>query len=146
MKKYINNGFTLIELLVVIAVLGVLASGVFIAIDPLDKTNAGNDATIQNHVNQVGRSMETYAVTHNTSYPESLTLLKTSGDLKNIPAQPTNYNAYVLGCTTAPCSSQTFCGQLKSKKYVNATPSKPAFVWCSSTGKVGPTTACNVCP
>jgi len=42
MKINWSKGFTLIELLIVIAVLGVLAGGVIVAINPLAKINAAN--------------------------------------------------------------------------------------------------------
>jgi len=142
MKKLIS-GFTLIELLIVIAVLGVLSSGVFVAIDPLDKLNAANDSKVQNDLGQIGQAMEAYAVSNTGVYPARLDILVTSGDLKTTPTAPKGYRTYTLGTGG---TSQTACGQLKSKKYVNATPSTPTWVWCSSSGKAGPTKACTACP
>lgn len=54
-RFFIERGFTLIELLVVIAVLGALAGGVLVAINPIGKINSANlakaetfDASVQN--------------------------------------------------------------------------------------------------
>lgn len=139
-----KKGFTLIELLVVIAVLAVLAAGVFVAIDPIDKINAANDAKVQNDIGQIGQGMEAYAVSNNGAYPATLATLVTSGDLKVAPTAPTGYSAYTPG---AGGTSQTFCGQLKSKKYVNAVPSTPTWSWCSTSGKAGPVAgACSATP
>jgi len=56
-KKIFMRGFTLIELLIVIAVLGVLAGGVIVAINPTAKINAANmakaetfSASVQNNL------------------------------------------------------------------------------------------------
>lgn len=136
-------GFTLIELLVVIAILAILAVGVLVAIDPIDKINSGNDSKVQSDIGQIANAMEAYAVSHNGLYAADLDTLKTVGELKIIPTAPTGYAGYTVG---AGGSSQTACGELKSKKYVNAVPSTPSWVWCSSTGKAGSTAGCSTCP
>ncbi|KKQ37153.1 MAG: hypothetical protein US55_C0040G0008 [Candidatus Levybacteria bacterium GW2011_GWC2_37_7] len=37
-----GKGFTLIELLIIVAVLGILAAGIIVVIDPLAKINSAN--------------------------------------------------------------------------------------------------------
>ena len=47
MKQAVNRGFTLIELVIVIAILGIVASGIVIAINPLGKLNSANLAKVK---------------------------------------------------------------------------------------------------
>ena len=42
-----KKAFTLIELLIVIAILGILAVGILIALDPIEQTRRATDSTIQ---------------------------------------------------------------------------------------------------
>lgn len=98
-------GFTLIELLVVVAVLGVLAAGILIAIDPLEQINRGTDAGIKQSVANLGRALQAYNTSHNATYfsPASgatnwLTTLQTSGEIKVIPTNP---NTVATTCAVA---------------------------------------------
>lgn len=135
-----KKGFTLIELLIVIAVLAVLSAGIFVAIDPIDKINLANDSKVQNDIGQIAQAMEAYAVANNGSYPANASALTTSGDLKIIPAPPTNYSAYgYVGA--ANTVGQTVYGVLKAKKYSAAS----YWVWCSTKGKAM-TSAGTTCP
>ena len=132
MRRFIfkrnSLGFTLIELLIVISILGVLAAGILVAIDPVDKINAANDAKVQNDVSAMGRASEAYAVVHNGIYPSFITDLVTSGELKRLPVAPSGYMAYENwqvpgGChvTTPPsCTGIIIRGELKSKRFTSA--------------------------
>ena len=161
-------GFTLIELLIVIAILGVLAAGVLVAIDPVDKINQANDAKVQQDIQALALAMESYSVHNNGAYPFSADnaaqrSMKASGDLKRIIQPPSGYNVF----WTDPCSDplgsgQPEClkpeygigwqdpirivGELKSKKYINASPSTRRWVWCADSGKSGPTANADTCP
>jgi len=53
----LKRGFTLIELLIVIAVLGVLAGGVIVAINPTAKINAANMAKAETFSASVQNSL-----------------------------------------------------------------------------------------
>lgn len=53
-------GFTLIELLIVIAVLGILATAVLVAINPIEQINRSRDAGRISSVSQLGQAMQTY--------------------------------------------------------------------------------------
>lgn len=44
-KETSKLGFTLVELLIVIAILGLIATGIIVAIDPVEQINRGNDAS-----------------------------------------------------------------------------------------------------
>ena len=120
----IQSGFTLIELLVVIAVLAVLASGVLVLINPIDKINAANDSKVQQDIGGIGRAAETYAISHGGYYPAALGDLQTSGELKVVPTAPSGY-AYTYTALPAACTAGTTCisftitSLLKSTKYAN---------------------------
>lgn len=140
MKKLpvLQKGFTLIELLVVIAVLGVLAAGVLVGIDPVDRINSGNDARVQSDVGTIGRASEAYAAAKSGLYPFEKANLVSNGDLKVVPTKPSGYTDYAQqipgGCTVegdADCTSYIVTGQLKSKKFT----ATPVWRYESSTGK-----------
>jgi len=141
-----KKGFTLIELLVVIAVLAVLAAGVFIAIDPLDKIKAANDSKVQNDIGQIAQGLEAYAVANQGSYPSALTYLTISGDLKIVPVPP-NASGYGVAYSYYAGFPTTggVCGTVQSKKYTMAA-AATAWAWCSSIGKAGTVASCGVCP
>ncbi|MBI2613171.1 MAG: prepilin-type N-terminal cleavage/methylation domain-containing protein [Candidatus Levybacteria bacterium] len=132
LNKFSSKGFTLIELLIVIAILGVLAAGILVAIDPIDKINQSNDAKVQNDVSGMARAAEAYAILHNGLYPVVLDDLVNSGELKRAPVAPSGYDAYVfLG--QPDNTSVLISGQLKSKKYTSV--DTPFWNYNSSTGK-----------
>jgi prepilin-type N-terminal cleavage/methylation domain-containing protein len=51
--QYFKKGFTLIELLIVIAIIGVLAGAVLLALNPVARINAANDATLKSNVSAI---------------------------------------------------------------------------------------------
>lgn len=132
-------GFTLIELLIVIAILGVLAAGILVAIDPVDKISTANDSKVQNDISGAGRASEAYATVHNGFYPATLNDLVTGGELKRAPVAPGGYNAYAVTMVPNPCAGGVTCtniiitGQLKSKKYTVA--GTPVWRYESTSGK-----------
>lgn len=150
-KVLSSKGFTLIELLIVIAILGILAAGILVAVDPVDKISAANDAKVQNDVSGAGRASEAYATAHNGFYPSALSDLVTAGELKRAPAAPSGYNAYVVVNVPAGCTAGTTCtnieisGQLKSKRFTSV--NTPFWRYESSTGKsCAVATAGTACP
>ena len=143
-----KKAFTLIELLVVIAVMAVIASAVLVLIDPVDKLNSANDSRTQADVGQVASAMTAYAASHNGLYPttaQGSAELTTSGEMSKLPSPPTGYSAYIYTFNAAGTIAQ-ISGQVKSKKYVNATPSTPFWGWCNSSAAAGAVTGSAVCP
>lgn len=135
-NKFSSKGFTLIELLIVIAILGVLAAGILVVIDPVDKMRQANDAKVQNDVSAMGRAAEAYITVRGTgTYPTTLTELLNSGELKRVPTAPTGYAAYSI-------SANGICGTLMSKRYVNATPATGFWTYTFTTGVSAAATAC----
>lgn len=150
-NKFSSKGFTLIELLIVIAILGILAAGILVAIDPIDKISAANDSKVQNDVSGAGRASEAYATVHSGFYPATLAELVTAGELKRAPTAPGGYSAYAVTMVPNPCNSGTSCtdiiitGQLKSKRYTSV--NTPFWRYESSTGKsCAVLTAATACP
>ncbi len=99
----IQKGFTLIELLIVIAVLGVLATVVLVAIDPVQQLARGRDAGRISSVSQLGNAMQAYVTNLGTGvYPAGVagwqtTLLVTPGEISKVvtitpPATNCNIN------------------------------------------------------
>lgn len=98
-----EEGFTLIELLIVIAVIGTLAVVLLIAINPAESLARTRDAGRQQGIGQLGRSMEAYAVGHNSTYiaPAAtwITSLQTAGEISTVPAAIA-YGSGTSACTT----------------------------------------------
>lgn len=153
-SKFASKGFTLIELLIVIAIMGVLAAGILVALDPIDKINAANDAKVQNDVSNMGKAAEAFATSNGGGFPFSTTDLTNYGELKRVPSAPTGYSAYVFTalpnpCTAAAkdCTSVTITSQLKSKKYSATGANTPFWRYESSSGKsCAVLTAATACP
>lgn len=115
-----NLGFTLIELLVVIAVLGILATAVVVAINPVAKLGQARNAQRKNDLGILANALSTYYVTH-LAYPvstswrgESVTFgsyindyipgFVASGELTKLPSEPllNQPNNTTPACTTNP--------------------------------------------
>lgn len=142
-----EKGFTLIELLIVIAIIGILASVVFIAIDPTERFQKARDAKRQTDVDNLAAAIVTYQVDNDGSLPSAITAL-TAG------------SAYVVGTATSGCNTgctatttQASCvdlAALVTDGYIGSIPMDPSagaasktlyYVVKNSTGSVT-TAAC----
>jgi len=85
-SKKFQQGFTLIELLVVILIIGVLAAGLLILINPVQKTQQAQDSSGKSGVSSVAQAVESfYSTNGGTAYPTALSDLTNSKDLQNLP-------------------------------------------------------------
>ncbi len=73
----IQKGFTLIELLVVMGVIGTLAAGLVVIMNPTAMLAKARDAQRKNDLNQIQQALETYYDDYN-SYPAALSDLSSS--------------------------------------------------------------------
>lgn len=105
-----RRGFTLIELLIVVAVIGVLAGGVMIVINPAAQFQKANDARRKSDLAQIQKAIETY-YQDNRIYPEStvdykIKTIDTDNPIKNwgdswlpymgtLPKDPSSAKDYV---------------------------------------------------
>lgn len=120
-------GFTLIELLIVIAVLGVLAAGVLVAINPIKKINQANDAKIKSNIGQLARAIQSYSTLNNGTYPASLDGIVTSGEIKRIPDPPVT-GSYAANYVKSGNEASLYFPLQDKKGYV--------LCWGSITGQI----------
>ena len=135
-----KKGFTLIELLIVVGVLGVLAAGVVVAINPGKRIKQANDTKIKNDVGQIATALQAYYA-FNQLYPASLSVLETSGDLKKVPSgSGTTCAAYSYGrtgtCTITSCEAQVSCA------LNDPTAGLGTWCWRSATGTAVEAASC----
>ncbi|OGH11245.1 MAG: hypothetical protein A2857_06495 [Candidatus Levybacteria bacterium RIFCSPHIGHO2_01_FULL_36_15] len=168
-NKQLREGFTLVELLVVIAVLGILATVILVAVDPLEQFARGRDASRKTVVGQLGRALSAYYTSQSATYPvQSATWMNTigpapagSGDIRTIPVNP-NYAAGGPNCAAAAANQNNFCYvmnganppdaivylRLESRneyaKCTNPATMTPFFVWSSTDGRAG--LVCTILP
>ncbi len=156
------KGFTLIELLVVIAVLGVLAAGIFTAINPLERLAQARDSQRKSAAGQIVQAIQAYYVTHTGTYPPNVNgnwiqTLVDSGDLKTVPSS-VSYGSgnYACGDPAAGRSAWTmqnnYCyvtfpdgsavmhvsleSQSAKSKCTDSAKPYPYFAWSSSQSQV----------
>lgn len=156
-KLRLLRGFTLIELLVVIAILGILASAVLVAINPLEQLARGRDAGRKTTVQQLGNSVQSYYTSQGAVYPTVgltwMSTVQTAGELKTLPSNPSG-TGYSTGCNSSATLDQNgYCynsnttdavvfTRAESKSSTTSAGCNPNtqttwIVWSSADGKTG---------
>ncbi|MBI4079133.1 MAG: type II secretion system protein [Candidatus Levybacteria bacterium] len=151
--KGIGKGFTLIELLVAIAMLGVLATGVLVAINPLERLALARDAQRKTAISQLARALQSYYINHaatsNPFPPNSYTFMNAlvaDGDLRTVLPMISNTTA----CLGGVYSQNNFCYyndganaytmvHLESQKEKSrcSADESPYYIWDFGRGKIG---------
>lgn len=134
-KRFSSKGFTLIELLIVIAILGILAAGVLVAINPVQKINQAKDGNAKSDVGQIATALQAY-FTVNSTYPEDLDTLVSSKELKVLPTTATY---------TYTRSADTLNASVSYPLFVVPTAPDDKVLWCWRSSQ-GTTVAAATCP
>ncbi len=159
-----TDGFTLIELLIVIAILGVLATVVIVAINPLQNLAKTRDSGRLSTVGQLGHAMESFATTNNGVYiaeganwigggAVGTENLVNAGEINGIPA-PVGYSITGISACSNSFPQSNMCynassaagaapmvvyARLESNTYINkcATGQVAYAVYSSADGRAG---------
>jgi len=120
MKANWSKGFTLIELLIVIAILGILAAGILVAINPVAQMQKARNSQRKADLRNMQQAVESYAIRNNGVYPNDgwrwcgaagsyytagcdtdnfIPFVVAAGDIKILPRDPST------GSNTPPCDS-----------------------------------------
>lgn len=91
-----RKGFTLIELLVVIAIIGILATVVFVALDPVTRFQQARDSRRWNDVNSILTALHQYAIDNDGAFPSGV---------------PSDGTAVQLGTAATGCDSPCTAAQ-----------------------------------
>lgn len=142
------KGFTLIELLIVIAVLGVLAGGVLVAINPLEKIAKAKDSTKKSTVSQLTNALQSYYTLNGGKYPTASSTwidnLVTNGDLKNVPppaggtaCTTNNQNGYCYKTNADQTEAIVYTSIESSERPSGTSGTTPYIIWSSASGESG---------
>jgi len=107
MKKYLSKGFTLVELLIVIALLGVIATIVIAAINPIEQANRARDSQFKSDSSQLLSAVERYYVA-NQYYPwvtNGVASNDTAYGFKNAADGQLGICSYIVGTGVTDCNS-----------------------------------------
>ncbi|MDP2585780.1 MAG: LamG-like jellyroll fold domain-containing protein [Candidatus Levybacteria bacterium] len=142
-----RKGFTLIEILVVIAMIGALAGGLFVAINPLEKVARAKDATKKATASQLVNALQTYYVSNGAVYPPAdnvwITALVNNGDIKNVPPVVTsscttnNQNGYCYKLSDDGTEAIVYTSLESSERPSGTSGTTPYFLWSSAIGESG---------
>ena len=135
-----QEGFTLIELLIVIAIIAILASTVFVSLDPLTRFRDARDSARWSGVSTLINAIKIDQIDNGGSYNPEITAL-TKGTVYMIGTDTTGCDdAYDAGKCDAIVLGDTDCvnlTKLVDEGYVGSIPISPNGVGTWTAGKVG---------
>ncbi len=122
-----KKAFTLIELLIVIAILGILAVGLLIALDPIEQTRRASDTTIVQSAGEIKNAVARYYASKlyypwclSTSTPGNCTYAGGGCTADTTAGNIANFNIGTGSCAnTVVMTNLTTTGELKTNPPAN---------------------------
>lgn len=111
-KKFLQKSFTLIELIIVMAILAILATGLLVALDPVEQVRRGSDSNVRDQAAEITKGIQRYYAANassSTPYPWGATTgnvtattisnMQLTGELKAGYTVPANLTIWGVSST-----------------------------------------------
>lgn len=111
-NNLLTKSFTLIELIIVMAILAILATGLLMALDPVEQVRRGSDSNVREQAAEITKGIQRYYAANASSanpYPwgtatgnvtaTTITNLTLTGELKSSYSAPANLTVWGVSAT-----------------------------------------------